>query len=263
MIEAGQHEVPGGYAVDAPTTDQGETIYFSLASLCDLVPPTAPDEPRAEKLIPALSEDDWRQIEFVPAENRPLIDRMLAALLEFRKARSVGSGFSGLYIRQEFPKSIGESGLTLSSLRAKLPSGTFIPAFRVASGGVTAQVVGGFAVRLPGLGWVYGREQSDRIQSLGFIIDQSPVEPSPSSVRELSDFLRSRELLLVDWYLITTAPESLESWVGRWKQGDTERELAPDGAAAEGVVRRPEALRIISGREAGDPFPRNDRRRVA
>ena len=218
MAGASQNEVPGGYTADAPSTPDGKTIYFSLVSLCDVAPPTAADTSEVAALIPALHEDDWRQIEFAPEANRPLLGRMVAALSAFKSARSIGSGFSGIYVRQELPHPLSSSGLTLPGLRAALPSGEFIPAFRISSGGATAQVVGGFAIRLHGLGWLYGHAKSDTVQSLGLIIDQSSEKPSPRSSQELSELLRSRKLLLVDWYSILVVPEPLSSWIDTWKQ---------------------------------------------
>ena len=211
--------VPGGYTADAPLLPSGEHIYFSLATLCEAVPPTVADSSAASQPLPELLEDDWRQIEFVHASNHDHVHSMLQALATFTQQKSVKGGYAGIYIRQEFPRPIEQSGLTLEALHAAFPSVEFIPTLRIQSGEAVTAVTGGFAGRVMGLGWLYGYEARGAVHALGLLVDRSSGMPSPEAITGLREFSRANKLLLVDWYVQVVVPQDVSAWLRGWKRG--------------------------------------------
>ncbi len=75
-----QTEQIGGTWVQAPVKTDGVPVYFSVPTLCDGMPESETLEKPCNLFV--MHEDNWRQIEFVPASNRDLIDQMLKSFVD-------------------------------------------------------------------------------------------------------------------------------------------------------------------------------------
>jgi hypothetical protein len=182
-------------------------ILFSLPTLCDPAP--AVDNLPAPSGARPLHEDDWRQIEFVPAANSDYIRDELATLTAFKKEHRRASGWTKIYLRKEHPTPLSELALQYTDL----------PMLRTSAVTLSGHPVrGGFALS-DGSGWsIYGQKTPQgTILELGVAPSQS--RPSEQFARDLAKIAQTSHVLLVDWYagslVDTTSTEAILGWGNR------------------------------------------------
>src|SRR5215471_13288963 len=121
-------------------------ILFTLPTLCGPAP--AVEESPPPSGARSLHEDDWRQIEFIPAINESFVQTEIASLANFRAQHRRGAGWTSVYVRKEHPHPLSTLGLQFSAL----------PAF--STSGVTLSgppIRGGFALSDGGDWFLYGQ----------------------------------------------------------------------------------------------------------
>jgi hypothetical protein len=183
-------------------------ILFSLPTLCDPIPSVQPGPPPIN--YKALHEDDWRQIEFVPAANRENIATRLQELTAFKRQHRSGVGFTQVFIRPEHPKPFQ----TLAFSSARLPRLAESP---LALGG--GAIPGGFALSDSSDWFIYGQRSSDgKILHLGIAPGRGVL--SKHFIDAIVDLGRD-DLLLVDWYATamvdTSSSEAIATWAQRYQ----------------------------------------------
>jgi hypothetical protein len=125
-------------------------ILFTLATLCDPVP--AVEDSRPPSGSRSLHEDDWRQIEFVPAINEDYVRTELASLAVFKTQHQKGIGWTSIYLRKEHPHPLSELRLPYSAL----------PTLSTSAVTLSGRLVrGGFALSDGGDWFLYGQRSSD------------------------------------------------------------------------------------------------------
>lgn len=179
-------------------------ILFSLATICDPIPSVSSGTPAPKHR--SLAEDDWRQIEFVPAVNRGHIDAKLSELIAFREAHRKDLGFTNLLVRAEHPT-------TLASLR--LVAAELVPSRHPSLALGDGLVPGGFFFADRSGWFLYGQQSADgRLQHLAV----SPGYDRPASAEfcRLLSTIAGSQLLLVDWYagiiVDSSSPEAIQMW---------------------------------------------------
>jgi hypothetical protein len=206
--------VVGGTMIPASTTEQGETVWFSLSTISHEQPPQT-DGACGSVLI--LHEDAWRQSEFFPECNVNHVHEMVGFLHD-QELRSGGpAGFRDLYVRDEFPTPISSLALSLSELSESLKCASprrgvaLSPAY-----GTPQLVTGGFALDLPGGGVVYGRSVDDKIVSLSSVFIHGQHNPTQDAVEQLAAYARGHNLLVVAWLLLVVVRPASTSTIWEW-----------------------------------------------
>jgi hypothetical protein len=163
-------------------------ILFSLATLCDPAPAVE------AKPIPAgarqLHEDDWRQIEFVPASNRDYIEKELERLAAFQREHRRGMGWDSVYVRKEHPTPFATVGVRFADLPPLLASD-------LALGG--HPVRGGFALSAGDGCFIYGQRTGEG-GVLHLAISPGGTACSREFARAVVQIAERSHLLLVNWY---------------------------------------------------------------
>lgn len=159
----------------------------ALATVCDSLPPFDETPPSPDAVV--LTEDDWRQLEFVSERQRPFLGRALAEYLAYREAHRQGSGYGSVYARPETFPSLETLGLPAASLGSPL-------APLVMSG---KTVRGGFALRDPSGAYLYGNaNDAGAIVHMGLAWPPAG-EPGAAFKTVVSSAMVHGGLFLVDW----------------------------------------------------------------
>lgn len=156
-------------------------ILFSLPTVADEVPKGVPAE--GEVLL-TLHEDDWLQLELVPAEVEAQLAADLTGVRRVLEHERKGPGFERLHIRKALPAPFGMRVLNVAALEQRFGARRAI-AWLNQSG----LVEHGFAFALPGGAVLYGVADGPRVAQLG-------VSRADADVRALRE---AERLLLVDW----------------------------------------------------------------
>jgi hypothetical protein len=193
-------------------------LLFSLPTIHGGLPPVESEPGLGAKRDAALlNEDDWRQEEFVAAASIPYVERALGEIRSHRAAHAVGLGFRDVYAREEPPVSLATTGLTLDEVSRALRSKP-MPLYLA---GGRARVAGGFAVAVPNVGFVYGREQDGSVQAFGLRL----VGPGWGDLGDLAALCARFDLYFVDWLRLETFwagdPDALRAWVEHATGGDS------------------------------------------
>ena len=182
-------------------------ILFSLPTLCDPAP--ALDDSVVTDKARSLHEDDWRQIEFVPAANAAHIRSELAALAIFKQEHRQGSGWDQVYLRKEHPSPFS----TLSAQFVDLPTLTEYP---LALSG--QKVRGGFALADSDGWFIYGQKTPEG-KILELAVQPTGSQPTQQFARALVQIAHASGTLLVDWYhtsiVDTSSPDLVLAWAHR------------------------------------------------
>jgi hypothetical protein len=184
-------------------------ILFSLPTLCDLAPVV--EESPAPSGARSLHEDDWRQIEFVPAIDDSHLRSELAALATFKIQHQKGAGWTSIYLRKEHPHPLAGLRLQYSAL----------PPFPEAAITLSGHPVrGGFALSDRGGWFIYGqRSAEDGVIQLAVFPGRSAC--SNRFATELVQITQAAHVMLVDWYtgsiVDVTSAESVLAWSRRFQ----------------------------------------------
>jgi hypothetical protein len=195
---------PTPVAASAPTAPPTKLvnpneILFSQPTLCDLLPPTLPDDSRdsAAGNPFVVREDDWRQVELVARADHSAVLRMLDEVRASEAANRSGPGWKNVYIRKEHPTPIAVLGIRLDDLKAAFPGANDANGIALTGGVAPARVRGGFALTVPGLGTIYGSARDGLVITLGLAPRRGAITASGRSSFET--FCRAHELETVDW----------------------------------------------------------------
>jgi hypothetical protein len=197
--------------VGAPTA--GDQLLFSLPTICDLYPPLAeaPHQPAQGEIV--LHEDDWRQIEFVPEEDREYIEQQFIQHRRFRAQKRRGAGYTEIIVRPEHRVEFPRLGVPLAALRDALELSSW-ERLSINWEGSAWEVQGGFAVSLGHEVVLYGYAAQNVVQQLGLLV---PVhEPSiscPETIERVGRFVKAD---LVDWYKLARIPGSDTPGLSEW-----------------------------------------------
>ena len=193
----------GPTAVPPPSTSvqmvDPKTLLFSFPTLCDTLPPTGSHVADLPVGVFELHEDDWRQIEFVAESDRPVVERELSELVQFKAVNRVGSGWKNVYVRKSRPAAVGASQISLKQVLRLMGKDVKSLPLLLRTLGTHAEVQGGFAVAMPNGAMLYGYADADRVISLN-IHFSGPQVPSDGLRVTLSNICLKFHLILVDWY---------------------------------------------------------------
>ncbi len=171
-----------------------QDLLFSSPTLFDGLPAVDTDCQFANESAAALMhEDDWRQEEFLRAVNRAYVFDTLSQLRSHRTVHSRGLGFGEVFVRSEPPATLASAGLTVEHVARLATDRSLLPLYL--RSGDTHRVRAGFALRLPDVGFVYGKESGGRVVALGIGLVGSGL----GEVRSVAEFSREHDLLFVDW----------------------------------------------------------------
>lgn len=78
-----------------------DDILYSVPTLCDAIPGVVGTSPPGNAR--RVTEDDWRQVEFVGHSNSSYIQEQLVNLAAFKQEHRRGPGWTKIFIRGEHP----------------------------------------------------------------------------------------------------------------------------------------------------------------
>lgn len=155
---------------DRPTAPPaGARLPFTVPTIEDHAPECTGGA--AEVTDAVLSEDEWRQIEFVSEQQRPALDSELAAVRRTRSTKSDATGFSEVHVRSAIQSPLAGAPLPVAAITKY-----FGPrARRLRIEGVSTRVTGGFAIQIAGPWIVYGVQAGGRVEVLGLDARRTPT----------------------------------------------------------------------------------------
>ncbi|WP_395644639.1 hypothetical protein [Terricaulis sp.] len=191
-----------------PATVDPRTILYSLPTISNDGPPLTPVTAAPGANDVSFHEDDWRQIEFFPADRRDEIQRTLQELKAFEAQNRVQSGWRNIYVRNVAPAPIYSGNDAVSSLAQDL-NASIEPAPLIFQGAntLTGRVRDGFTLRLGPGAVLYGVNDAEGITVLGANLQNADDRLLTDAFVKLS---YRDGLVLVDWVaqalLIDVAP---------------------------------------------------------
>ncbi|QDT74415.1 hypothetical protein [Lacipirellula limnantheis] len=181
------------------------SISFSLATICDELPPLHEVNADAATDDMQLHEDAWRQIEFVQVERRAEIAALVAEVRQFKINHWNGSGWNELYVRRDRFPGLPSLGLDLQALREARTwrSCTGVQVYSLAPhmpAGIESQSVReGFSFGITPQAFVYGYEQEGKIAALGVSLYLEGDDDLSAVTYAFLAIGESLPLLVVDW----------------------------------------------------------------
>lgn len=172
-------------------------ILFSLPAITgDALPPIAAGTSKLGGEVIEIHEDDWRQIEWVPASAINAVESELDSVRGIYEMEREGQAFRKCHLRSSIPALLPACSLQFSEFREAIgPHVKWLAGF--AYEGAAGVVDKSFAVRLLSsielFGVAYGV-----IESICFANTHANNAPEPD-VRGLATFAAAHDLLLVDW----------------------------------------------------------------
>jgi hypothetical protein len=197
-------------------------LLFSLATICDRLPPVTNTsaQPAADDLV--LHEDDWRQIEFVAFEDSAYILQQLAALRQFKVDAKVGLGYKGVSVRKDHPHELPTLGLSFEQLRNSLVPTSKQGKLFLSSGELQQEVEGGFSFRLPDGNAIYGYSVHGVVAALG-LEPAWRTDANDATAQAIATIGNSAKVLLVDWYWAQEISPTDATDVQKWMTDHAEQ----------------------------------------
>ncbi len=165
-------------------------MLFSLPSLFDLLPESGSVDRDGTEF--QVHPDGWRQVEYVSAKFADAVESEFSSILEIHETSSAASGWTKIHVRTEPLHPISE-GLSWAELCGLFPSA-------IHKGlnfqGLNNRIENSFSLELKSGFCFYGLRNEDQIIVLA--LDQFSA-PSCAEIEKMGAFLKSNELLLVDW----------------------------------------------------------------
>ena len=170
-----------------------KTLLFSLPTISDDFPSTI--QGGSDQIGDAIriSEDDWRQIEFVERAALPDVQHEIREIEAFKNQNRVGLGWKNVYVRRQRPTGLSPSRVSFQVIDA-LPHG---PVKKLAIGTSNQIVESGFAVRLGPADFMYGREMHGTLVNLA--LSRFPNDKNSRFDQQLSAICEKFKLVIVDW----------------------------------------------------------------
>lgn len=159
-------------------------------------------------------EDDWRQVEFVPATRLPEIKKMMSEYRAFEAQNRTGSGWRSVYVRQLKSQKVVE-GKNGSARIAQLVNGKIGNSLFLASSSGYGRVQHGFSIDLGGNINLYGTVEDAGVSNLGADVGRHPDD---SKLTKAFSVLQKRlNVVLVDWkaqivLVSTSTTGNIEVW---------------------------------------------------
>ena len=173
-----------------------QQLLFSRPTICDALPPLEASTSGATPPAYQVSEDDWRQVEFIAPTDVAGVARELTKLALFMQKERVGPGWKSVYIRKNQPKPLRSLHIPLAALQGALSGATLRP-LAIATAVTHRLVVGGFAVDLAPNVVLYGEAPDGVVASLS-IASQVAAERSLVAPT-LATICAGFGIRLVDW----------------------------------------------------------------
>ena len=151
-----------------------------------------------------ITEDDWRQVEFVGFKWEFRIDPEMEQIRSIIRTHKRPSGYASLHMRGSLPEPLGGVLMTLEEIITTFGTGTRLYD-GLAYHGTDGLVYGGFAMLTPAKLHVYGTHDTNGVQTLCLHNVAPPNDDDAHSalvwreVQALSDLMRRKKLCLVDW----------------------------------------------------------------
>ena len=172
-----------------------KALLFSLPTISNDFPAMVEGRPDPTQDAISITEDDWRQVEFIENAALPEIEREMREIEAFKKENRVGLGWENVYVRKQRPDGLYPSRLSLS-LVDSVPHGP-IQKFLIGSPDHESPVKGGFAIRLGPSLIMYGRESSGILINLG--LSRLPNDEHAALEGHLLAICKKFDLVIVDW----------------------------------------------------------------
>ncbi len=158
-------------------------ILFSLPTVADEIPEPGPP---AKSPLLTLHQDDWLQLELVPAEVLVRAEPDLTAIQKVLATERQGPGFKRLHIRKALPDPFADRELPLAELTRR-----YGPAREIQWSGGQGAVERGFGFTLPNQAILYGQASADSAFVFGLGVDRLDAD--------LSALRSDARLALIDW----------------------------------------------------------------
>lgn len=193
-----------------------DDILYSVPTLCDAIPGVVGTSPPGNAR--RVTEDDWRQVEFVGHSNSSYIQEQLVNLAAFKQEHRRGPGWTKIFIRGEHPWPLETIRIQWADL-PKLPNAALVVGGGPPWGGT---IQGGFALTDESEWFIYGqRSEEDWVTALA--VSPGRSGPSEQFVVAVNRLVQAGDLLLVDWYagslVDTGSAESFGLWAQRFLRG--------------------------------------------
>lgn len=180
-------------------------IVFTLATICERLPPLKPvgETPSHDDIM--LHEDDWCQVELVAADDYDYMIAQLARLRRFKlKMREPsGCGWKECYLRPDHPTEILSLGIGFDELQDALagssPNGVVIFRSIPDPVGTARGVLGGFSFNIGGRTMLYGHQVNGNVASFGLHLCFESESDMAAVAASLERISRLSPLVLVDW----------------------------------------------------------------
>lgn len=144
-----------------PAAVDPKKILFSLPTIEDALPERGPAPEGTDAL--AITPDDYRQVELVPASKRADVDAEIEAVRAVLTGHRKGAGFDEIHVRKRVAEPLAGSHATRAEVEAALGAKGRALALR----GQNGVIRGGFAIPHGGSRMVYGVERDGELISLG------------------------------------------------------------------------------------------------
>jgi hypothetical protein len=174
-----------------------KTILFSVPTLSDDIAALEPMEGTPSAMDLVFHEDDWSQVEFLPKNLLPEIQRILKEFKSFEQANRVQSGWRNVYVRKIQRKHLISGSRSVEQLGKILETKAGGALVLVSSGTVRGRVKDGFTFPLGGNVALYGYTTGEGIPVLG-----ASVGPNPDDSKLTKAFTKLNSAtgwVLVDW----------------------------------------------------------------
>lgn len=200
-------------------------LRFSLATICDRLPPLGETAGSVSEGDYLLHEDDWRQVEFVPDRDREYFVVQVDKVHQFKADNWDGFCWKNLFVRPDNPTELALLGIKLNDLARALPGASirnvgvyssFADPSPVSS---SRCVLDGFSIRLTPKTVIYGHHTTGVVTTLAIDAEVENESEVIAVASALTSIGQHYPLLLVDWNIdrIITLTESTEvdKWIRR------------------------------------------------
>jgi hypothetical protein len=195
-------------------------LLYSLATICDRAPPLGDGLSKPNDGDYTLHEDDWRQIEFVSANDREYIAAQVAKVHQFKVDNWTGQAWKNIFVRPDHPTELASLNIAIDELKNVLSgcpqNGVVIFQSFSNPTGSARVVLGGFSFRVSTGTMIYGHQIGGNIASLAahvYVDNDSEVETISRSLRSIALLA---PLLLVDWNTDSLVSLSATEEINRW-----------------------------------------------
>jgi hypothetical protein len=185
-------------------------ILFSTPTLSNDLGPLEPltIKPSRNDLI--FHEDEWRQVEFLPAERLAEVKHMMSEYKTFEAEQRATYGWRNVYVRKLTPSAVVRD---VSALEKALGVKSSAAPILAHGDSGASRVVGGFTLLLGGNVALYGFSEASGVAVLGAYLQNADDRVLASAFQSLNAKLG---LILVDWraqmILVSTTKGKIDVW---------------------------------------------------